>query len=125
MSESPKNINLQAGPKIRSYSEATRKSHVSNWRASGLSLSRYSLKQGISVSALSKWVKNYADKHSETPFKAVSLENGTLNCQLSYGESLIEIRMPNGTQLKVPFDGKINWPELLGVILHAVNFNQS
>jgi transposase-like protein len=121
MSETPENINLQAARKIRSYSEATRMSHVSNWRASGVSISRYSAEHGISISALSKWIKYYSDKLPETTFKQVSLENGTVNCQLSYMDSMIEVKMPNGIQIKMPLDDKkVNWPELLGVLSQCI-----
>jgi transposase-like protein len=82
MLDNPETLNPQAARKIRSYNEATRMSYVSGYRASGLSMSRYSAEHGISVSTLSKWIKYYGDKLPETTFKEVSLENGTLNCKL-------------------------------------------
>jgi hypothetical protein len=117
MLDKPEALNPQASRKIRSYSEATRMSHVSGWRASGLSISRYSAEQGISVSALSKWIKYYGDTLPETTFKAVSLKNGTLTYPCSYENSMLEIKMPNGIHLKLPLDNKtLNWGELLGVL---------
>lgn len=120
MLDNLKTLNPQAVRKIRSYSEATRKSHVSNWRASGMSLSRYSAKHGISVSALSKWIKYYDDNLPETSFKEVSLKEGPVKYPLSFVDSMIEIKMPNGTELKLPFDSKtFNWSHLLGVLLQC------
>jgi transposase-like protein len=117
MSDNPETPNPQAARKIRSYSEATRMSHVSGWRASGKSLSRYSAEHGISVSALSKWVKYYGDKLPEASFKKVSLEKGNKDYQLSYVGALIEIKLPNGIQLKWPLDSDtLNWSQLLGVL---------
>lgn len=117
MSDNSKNLSHPVSRKIRSYSEASRISHVSSWRASGMSISRYSEEHGISISALSKWIKYYDDKLPEATFKEVSLENGTLNYQLSYVGSMIEIKMPNGVQFKLPLESKtMNLSQLLDVL---------
>lgn len=117
MSDNPETINLQAARKIRSYSEATRKSYVDGFRASGTSLSRYSAEHGISVSALSKWVKYYGVQLPETTFKEVSLKTESKDYQLTDVGSMIEIKMPNGIQLKWPLENNtVNWSQLLGVL---------
>jgi hypothetical protein len=126
MLDKPESINSQATDKIHSYSEATQISHVSGWRASGMSISKYNAEHGISISALRKWIKYYADNLSEQSFKEVSLENGTLNYYLSYVGSMVEIKMPNGIQLKLPVDSQpLNWPKLLGILLQLGNLNGS
>jgi hypothetical protein len=96
MLDNPENLNHPVSRKIRSYSEASRTSHVGTWKASGVGLSRYSAEHGISRSALSKWIKYYGDKLPEGPFKEVFLKEGTINYHISYVGPMIEIKMPNG-----------------------------
>lgn len=116
MSDSPGNLSQQVAHKIRSYSEKTRMSHVSAWRASGMNLSQYSKAQGISVSALSKWIKYYGDRLLNESFKEVSLKPSP-SYQYSKESPMIEIKMPNGVQLKLPLDSKsFNLAQLLGVL---------
>lgn len=55
-------IALKSSTTINPSKEKARRKHCETWRQSGLSMSEYCRRNGISVSSLSQWLKNRNDE---------------------------------------------------------------
>jgi hypothetical protein len=76
-------------------------SHLKSWQKSGLSLSEYSRRSGVSVSTLCTWKKKYGESEEEGRF--ISL-NETASAEVEY---------PGGIKVKVQSDTNIEVLKLL------------
>lgn len=78
------------------YSEEKRRNYCEGWSESGLNKSKFSQEQGISESALRKWLKKYGyDETNGVNLKFLEVE------PINHAEKQkVEIQLPNGLLLK-------------------------
>lgn len=83
---------------VKSYSQEERQAHVDTWRSSGLSMSEYSRRSGISVSNLSGW-------NSQGKTKSVKLKPAVLTSKkeaaANSSSNIIEIILNDKITIKL------------------------
>lgn len=80
------------------YGAECRQKHLEEWRGSGLSMNEYCHRHDLAISTLSKWNQRHGEPIG---IKLKPLKPARISLPLLPSASLLEIRLPNGIQIRL------------------------